>query len=163
MFPLENQIICPNCGKENDFSSVFCSECNTKLTQNNHGRSDNNPSKDEDTIQEQTNHTPLLDGGKLGILSLVLWFIGPVILSIIYFLDALFFDDSIFPTMGVFFIILGLCYLSSIIITIYGRIKYPTEKLLKIVGWLIIASIIVTILLLIYFIYFGIPGLENLY
>ena len=121
---MENSRICPNCGTNNKTDSNFCESCGTKLEQNNVEAVNNQPVKSENPNAKM-----------LGVISLVLYFAGSTILSAItYFLPESF--------RVMFSSLVGLCPISGIIVMIIGRVKYPTNKFLKIVMWIIIGSII---------------------
>lgn len=130
---LENSSICPNCGTNNKTDSNFCRSCGTKLEQNNVEVVYNHPVKSEDH-----------NGEMLGVISLVLYFAGSIILSTItYFLPESF--------RVMFSSLVGLCPISGIIVMIIGRVKYPTNKFLKIVMWIIIGSIILCLIAIVIF------------
>ncbi len=121
---MENFRICPNCGTNNKTNSNFCANCGTKLEQNNVEAVNNQPVKSEN-----------LNAKMLGVISLVLYFASSTILSAItYFLPESF--------RVMFSSLVGLCPIFGIIVMIIGRVKYPTNKFLKIVMWIIIGSII---------------------
>ena len=119
-----NSRICPNCGTNNKTDSNFCESCGTALEQNNVEAVNNQPVKSENPNAKM-----------LGVISLVLYFAGSTILSAItYFLPESY--------RVMFSSLVGLCPISGIIVMIIGRVKYPTNKFLKIVMWIIIGSII---------------------
>ena len=121
---MKNSRICPNCGANNKTDSNFCESCGTTLEQNNVEAFNNQPIKIENSNAKM-----------LGVISLVLYFAGSTILSTI----AYFLPES-FRVM--FSSLVGLCPISGIIVMVIGRVKYPTNKFLKIVMWIIIGSII---------------------
>ena len=131
---MENSRICPNCGTNNKTDSNFCESCGTKLEQNNVESVNNQQVKSED------------DNAKmLGVISLVLYFADSIILSvIIHFLP----ESFKIP----FSSLIGLCPTSGIIVMIVGRVKYPTNKFLKIVMWIIIGSIILSLISIVIFV-----------
>lgn len=130
---MENFRICPNCGTNNKTDSNFCESCSTKLEQNNVEAVNNQPVKSENPNAKM-----------LGVISLVLYFAGSTILSAVtYFLPESF--------RVMFSSLVGLCPISGIIVMIIGRVKYPTNKFLKIVMWIIIGSIILGLVAVVIF------------
>lgn len=124
---------CPKCGEENSNDSVFCSSCGTKIEQDVKEVVNNQPVKSDDS-----------NATMLGVIALVLYFAGSTVLSFItYLLPETF--------RAVFSSLIGLCPISGIIVMIVGRVKYPTNKFLKVVMWVIIGSIILGILAIIIF------------
>lgn len=121
---MENTRICPNCGANNKTDSNFCVSCGTKIEQN-----------DVETFNNQSVKSEASNAKMLGIISLVLYFAGTTILSIV----TSFLSES-FSVM--FSSLTGLCPILGIIVMIIGRVKYPTNKFLKVVMWIIIGSII---------------------
>ena len=121
---MENTRICPNCGANNKTDSNFCVSCGTKIEQN-----------DVETFNNQSVKSEASNAKMLGIISLVLYFGGTTILSIV----TSFLSES-FSVM--FSSLAGLCPILGIIVMIIGRVKYPTNKFLKVVMWIIIGSII---------------------
>lgn len=121
---MENTRICPNCGANNKTDSNFCVSCGTKIEQN-----------DVETVNNQSVKSEASNAKMLGIISLVLYFAGTTILSIV----TSFLSES-FSVM--FSSLTGLCPILGIIVMIIGRVKYPTNKFLKVVMWIIIGSII---------------------
>lgn len=145
---MENNKICPNCGTNNKSDSNFCGNCGKQLIQNNvvvNGQDNIQHNKNNDyMVNNQTNYIKDSEANKLGIISLVLYFAGSLISSISYLLPSAVSDS--------FSALAGLCPLSGIVIMIIGRIKYPTNKLLKIVMWIIIGSIIFGLIAFIVFV-----------
>ena len=117
---MENTRICPNCGANNKTDSNFCVSCGTKIEQN-----------DVETVNNQSVKSEASNAKMLGIISLVLYFAGTTILSIV----TSFLSES-FSVM--FSSLAGLCPILGIIVMIIGRVKYPTNKFLKVVMWIII-------------------------
>lgn len=129
---MENKF-CPKCGSSLSNDSVFCTNCGAKIEQNSVEVSNKQPVKSEDS-----------NATILGIISLALYFAGEIVLSFItYFLPESF--------KVVFSSLIGLCPISGIIVMIVGRVKYPTNKFLKVVMWIIIGSIILGIVSVIIF------------
>lgn len=123
---MENNKICPNCKTSNTNDSNFCSNCGNILDQK-----DTNIDKVEDN-----------NGTKLGIIALVLYFGASMISYAIAFILP---SDYEAPFSALF----GLCPLAGIVVMIVGRVKYPTNTLLKTAMWLII---VFTIMGIIYFV-----------
>ncbi len=134
---LDNSKRCPFCGTDNKSNANFCEHCGKQFGQNNI------EVKEQGTIQrnddEEINKT---EGDKLGKISLLLFFVaGPLISFVTYILPS---------EAGAYLSALdGLCPLSAIVIMIIGRVKYPTNKLLKITMWIFIVIMIISLILLI--------------
>lgn len=126
---------CEKCGSDNNYENKYCNNCGNELSVNN--LLENNTSFENEKTNVEVNDKI---GEKLGVISLLLYFAGPMILSFFnYALSNQYFSYIISSFAG-------LCPLSGIIIMIIGRIKYPNNKLLKIVMWIIIVSIIFSII-----------------
>lgn len=127
---MENNNYCTKCGTKIEEGSMYCFNCGSSLKENTQ----------QNTIQDN-NQIPNNDkeGNKLGLISLVLYFAGSGILSVLV---------SMFPqeTRNYFSSLIGLCPLASIVVMIIGRIKYPNNKLLKIAMWTIIICTLIGII-----------------
>lgn len=126
---MNNNMICSNCGASNYSDSVFCSNCGKQLV-NNSVQSNNN-------VNNQTNSINSSEGNILGILSLALFFMGSSL--------SVFFTERFSKLSS----ITGIFPMVGIVIMIYGRIKYPSNRLLKIAMWIIIICIALYLLLII--------------
>lgn len=126
---MENNKKCCRCGKSNKIDLHFCSNFRMKLTPNNVQPNINNSGLTNDKINNDNS-----EGTKLGIISAALYFFGFIIVSLISNLLPPSLSDS-FSVLG------GICPLSGIVVMIAGRVKYPTNKFLKIVMWIIMVSI----------------------
>lgn len=126
---------CEKCGSNNNYENKYCNNCGNELSVNN-SLENNTSFENEKTNVEVKDKI----GEKLGVISLLLYFVGPMILSLFnYVLANQYVSYIISPFVGV-------CPLSGIVIMIIGRIKYPNNKLLKIAMWIIIVSIIFSII-----------------
>ena len=125
-----NSKFCPSCGKENESNDMFCSNC---------GKSLNNNVVDNNTTN---NNVDSSQGDKLGLISLLLYFGASLVFSII----TLSLPEDV---RNYFSALVGMCPLAGIVVMIVGRVKYPNNRLLKIVMWVIIISIILEIVLFI--------------
>lgn len=142
---MDNIKMCSKCGKENDIVSHFCSNCGSGLTQiNNQNNVEQNVNTNIVSNSQINTNSNDLEANKLGVISLLLFFAGSSIVSLISF----FLPDIL---KNFFSIFSGLFPLSGIIVMILGRVKYPNNKLLKVVMWVIIGSIIVWLILIILF------------
>ena len=144
----DGSVFCSNCGTNNEIDSHFCGNCGKQLIQNNvtineQGNSQYNTNND-DVINNQTNYNNDSEGNKLGIISLALYFVGSTLFLFISYLLPAGFRES-------FSALAGLCPTSGIVIMIVGRVKYPNNKFLKIVMWIIIGSIILELIAFILF------------
>lgn len=155
---MENNKICPKCGAANNDDFKFCKNCGAQTKSNN--VVDNEQQNIQQDINTHTIENTQINNNdsndtKLGIISLVLYFGGTSIFSCItYLLPASF--------RNYFSSISGLFPLLGIIVMIVGRIKYPNSKLLKIVMWIIIASIILSMIAVILFIMWCVVTCENM-
>lgn len=132
---MENNKICPNCGKENGVDSNFCLGCGTPLKQNI-------PQNNQQQVQVANEEQEAIDkkeGDKFGIISLILFFAGSTIVGAISLLLPKTIGDII-ASFG------GLCPLAGIVTMIVGRIKYPKNTILKVSMWLIILLVAVVII-----------------
>ena len=127
---------CLNCGTVNTGNSVFCVNCGTRLDSNTPSVSDRVENTNLDNSDKAAN--------KLGIISLILYLVGSGALTSLTFVLS---DDYSNYLSSLF----GFCPLVGIVLMIYGRIKYPNNRLLKIVMWVIIVIIILEIILFILF------------
>lgn len=128
---MENRKVCPNCGIVNTIDSQFCSNCGVQLTQNN-------------VVVNNQKNNDTSEGNKLGLLSLILYFLGTSIVSVIAYALPTAFRNYLSTLSGLF-------PLAGIVIMIVGRVKYPNNKLLKAAMWAIIGSIIFSLIAFIVF------------
>ena len=142
---------CEQCGAENKIDSNFCESCGKELKQFNNVENNNNP-----TIQATNNNVPTNNvvnntnnnsddkkGNELGYISLILYFAGGLLTRVFYSLSTTMGNSNVL--IGLF----GLMPLAGIVLMIYGRIKYPKNKVLKTA---MIIMIIMIVLAIIYFI-----------
>lgn len=127
---MENNNYCTKCGTKIEEGSMYCFNCGSPLKEN----TQQNTPQDNNQIPNNDK-----EGNKLGLISLVLYFAGSGILSVLV---------SMFPqeTRNYFSSLIGLCPLASIVVMIVGRIKYPNNKLLKIAMWTIIICTLIGII-----------------
>ena len=138
---------CHNCCKEIEEGTVFCTNCGVQLSQSdNEANNDNNSQIEtikEQPVTQQNNNVNSNQDNKsnatlFGVLSLVLYFAGSIIISLLSYLLPANSRDA-------FMSLSGFCPLVGIVLMIIGRVKYPTNKFLKVVMWIIIGSIILGI------------------
>ena len=127
---MENNNYCTKCGTKIEEGSMYCFNCGSPLKEN----TQQNTPQDNNQIPNNDK-----EGNKLRLISLVLYFAGSGILSVLV---------SMFPqeTRNYFSSLIGLCPLASIVVMIVGRIKYPNNKLLKIAMWTIIICTLIGII-----------------
>ena len=144
-----NKKKCVNCGAENNAQSNFCIQCGTKLVQDNNVVSEqkveNNVQNINVVVNNQAVDNDEKEAKRLGIISLVLFFAGQFIFGTLGSLLSGYLGESVMALGGV-------CPLSGIVVMIVGRVKYPKNRFLKIVMWIIIGSIIILIIFWILFI-----------
>lgn len=139
---MNNNKICSKCGTVVDADSKFCINCGEKLDINTDVNTsivsvDNVDSNNNQSIPQNEINNDDSNATILGIVSLALFFLGSTIFG---------FLSTMFPFAGMFISNLsGLCPLAGLSVMIFGRIKYPENKFLKIVMWIIIISIIVVV------------------
>lgn len=176
-----NKVVCKKCNRENPVNTNFCMGCGSPLNSDENKKSEVNIKSENDTINEnnsdnennivnesntinktntinESNHVnenkTIVEnyedkkvGDRLGIISLLLYFASGIV-------ELLSF--GIFPNeFGMFLSsIVGMCPLAGIVVMIVGRVKYPKNKLLKITMWVIIGTLIASVVLLIIFLAF---------
>ncbi|MBR2710967.1 MAG: zinc ribbon domain-containing protein [Bacilli bacterium] len=173
-----NKKICPNCGTELIEDFVFCTNCGTKIKQDNNVNEEKNTQSevnneqvlDENVVEEvKAEQSALVEprveprvqpsnsykfnnqadnnsnATLIGTLSLVLYFAGSAVVTLISY----FFPGD---SRDAFMSLSGFCPLAGIVLMIIGRVKYPTNKFLKVVMWIIIGSIILGLFLFILFV-----------
>ncbi|MEE3343389.1 MAG: zinc-ribbon domain-containing protein [Bacilli bacterium] len=135
---------CSKCGTDNDINNSYCTKCGQKLI------NDNNNSRELIVVEEKKNSfsiegkkienkNDIEEAKKLGNISLGLFFLVPIISSLL---------SAIFPPLA---LLSGLCPMAGIVILIIGRVKYPEDKFLKGIMWGIIVCIILAIISMILF------------
>lgn len=126
-----NSIKCPNCGGENIPGSHYCVKCGNPLVPG--------------AVNDEEENSEEKIGNILGIISLVLYFGGPILGTII--------SSLLSESLRVYFSsVEGMSNLAALIIMIVGRVKYPSNKLLKTVMWIMIYMYAIGIILFILFI-----------
>lgn len=144
-----NNIKCPSCGAENNSQSNFCIQCGTKLVQDNNVVSEQKVENSKQNINVVVNNQAVdndeKEAKRLGIISLVLYFAGQLISVLLGSLLSGYLGESV---MGLG----GFCPLAGIVVMIVGRVKYPKNRFLKVVMWIIIASMIISIIFMILFV-----------
>lgn len=128
---MKDSIVCPNCGESNYSDSVFCASCGKQIANNIQVNSN---------VNKQNNSVNNSQGDLLGVLSLILYFSGPAISFL------LVENASKISSFS------GLLTLAGIVVMIFGRVKYPNNRILKICMWIIIVSIVIYSLLTILFV-----------
>lgn len=143
----ETDRFCNNCGEpvqivnnsQND--SLIHQQNNqqvetSQMNQNNFQQVGSQPiskmSNDNETLEEKKN------GDRLAIISLILYFLAPGFSVLLGLLPK---ELSLYISS-----IVGLCPMAGIVTLIVGRVKYPKNKFLKIVMWILIALIILGII-----------------
>lgn len=152
-----NKVVCKNCNRENPANTNFCMGCGSALNTDENKKSEinikseNNNANKNNPVNENKisieNSEDKKVGDRLGIISLLLYFASGIV-------ELLSF--GIFPNdFGIFLSsVVGMCPLAGIVVMIVGRVKYPKNKLLKITMWIIIGTLIASIVLLIIFLAF---------
>jgi len=99
-------------------------------------------------LNQVNNNSNSLDsdanGNMYGLVSLILYFFGTGIITWLAYI----LPKSLEPYISS---LAGLCPLIGIIVMIIGRVKYPQNKFLKMVMWIIIFVIILLVVLFILF------------
>lgn len=139
---MNEQKKCHNCNNVVDENVEFCTLCGTKI-QKNYEIVNNQNNTPQEIKNDKESPEEKKAGDKIAIISLVLYFVASkVIFPIIeiwlqHITPIIAYLDLLFPVAG-------------IIAMIYGRIKYPKNKSLKIVMWVIIIYTIAMIIMFIY-------------
>ena len=143
---------CPDCTAVNDNKASFCIKCGANLDKDKVASV-----TDKKSVKNKENGSSFWKnkGDVLATISLLLFLL-------IYYFSIMFwpffvYDDILASLLQFLFTIL---HLALIVIMIMGRIKYPDNKFLKVVMWLIIAFVA---MFLIFYIFLYIScGHENL-
>ena len=138
---MENNIKCPNCGADNRIDAKFCENCGNSLTQNAIANGQDNVKTiipETSTVNSQTQSNDSV-GNKLAIISLVLYFCNYLLYPFVFIIFPSEISMLLKPITGLF-------PLAGIVVMIAGRIKYPTNKALKIAMWIIIVTIVLSLL-----------------
>ena len=130
---------CTHCGNSLVPGAAFCTSCGSPVNQAN------NQVVNQPVVNNVA--TPVDDsvGNKFAIISLLLYFAGSVVGAVI----AALLPSSL---RNIVSSLAGMCPLAGIVVMIVGRVKYPSNKFLKIVMWIIIGCILLGLVLFILFI-----------
>ena len=144
----ETYRFCNNCGEPvqvvNNSQDNNIMNQQIETTQNNYQQVESQPigkiSNDNETLDDKKN------GDRLAVVSLILYFLSPVFSVLVGLLPK---ELSVYISS-----IVGLCPIAGIVTLIVGRVKYPKNKFLKIVMWILIVLIILgTIGIILFMIY----------
>lgn len=131
---VQNDIKCPNCGTNNSLNSNFCLKCGNQLVQNVSNVNNNLSENNNGGVNNQASAGNSSDGNVLGIISL---------LFICFNYLFAFISSDLPEGLSSLF---GLFPLAGIVIMVIGRIQYPNNKLLKVVMWIILFSIVLSVI-----------------
>ena len=134
---MEDKKFCGQCGTENNKDSKFCEACGNNLEQD---------TNIENKVVPETNKATedVKKGDFLGYMSIAFFFFGGLITRLFGFIFTISNNNKYLSSLS------GILVLSSIVLMIYGRIKYPKNKVLKIAMILMIVAIILAI---VYFVF----------
>lgn len=121
-------IKCPKCNNDNNENSNFCIYCGNQLK---------NEIRLKDNKEDEKKSTQLL------IVSIALYIGGPLITKLLNLINSIMPQNSIIPTIKN---ILPSFSLIAIGILIYGRVKYPNNKGIKIALIVLSTIYIITII-----------------
>ena len=145
--------ICQRCGAPLDDNVNFCTSCGCNLSEFVPNQVYQQPVQQLNPNNVETPEEKKA-GNTLGIISLCLYFGSPVLSGIIAYLSSLANTSSYSSTNAFTSLISGLSGIASLtawVLMIIGRVKYPKNKLCKVVMWiyigLLIAGIVSVILL----------------
>lgn len=134
---------CGNCGKQVE-NGYFCSECGSRIIQEN-----NNDLINQNIVNVQNSSLNKMrkedekSANLLCILSIIFSYAIPIPLS---------FIGELVPAMMSFAIsISGICPLAGLVLMIVARIKYPESKFAKILMWVYIVTIALSMIVFIVF------------
>lgn len=125
---------CGQCGQELKTETNFCKNCGAKVE------------KETKEVKPVTPSAPSNNGNIFGILALCLTFGTYILYGIIYWIMyAVNYDSTLSKGLGYLTSAMMTFPLAGIVFMIIGRVKYPSNKFLKVVMWIIIISEIVTV------------------
>ena len=126
---------CEKCGNELESGSKFCAGCGSKVTEEKKEVVKAEPVKAEPVTNKQ-------GGNIFGILALCLYFGTYLVYGLLYGLLYTYdYDSIIFRYLSS---AAGTLPIAGIVLMIIGRVKYPNNKFLKVVMWIIIVAAIIT-------------------
>ncbi|MBR3211004.1 MAG: zinc ribbon domain-containing protein [Bacilli bacterium] len=153
--PKNEPLTCSKCKKPVVPGNDFCLNCGARITMLPGDTVPTSqpviPSTPRPVIQPQVFPTTIINeaeekrkGNQLAIISLLLYFAGPLVLAIFAGVLAYLDMSSIFTDL--LSILAVPCRLGAIASMIYARVKYPRNKLAKVVMWIYIGLILAAIL-----------------
>ena len=145
-----NNRFCPTCGNKIVDNKRFCDKCGEKVEIEK-----DKVVESEKTIvmnnSQQTISNNDDKGTMLGLISLLLFYVAPLFLTIIF---------SAFPkSVAIFSDIVGFCcVMAGVVIMIVGVVKYPKNKVMIANMWIIIGTILAYVFLILTFIVWVLTG-----
>ena len=141
---------CEKCGNKIEPGATFCVACGNKLVNdvpvNN---------KDKNYISPEDNKK----ANTLGIISIILYFFGPLISYISLYLFDKLNMSGITRVVGS---LSGLTGLAAFVLMIVIRVKYPQNLLGKVIMWIYIGFAVLAVVLIIAFIGLIVAFISNL-
>ena len=139
---------CNKCGKELDPKEKFCSGCGNNIVEATTATPEAPKSKVPEGMTEEENKK----ANKLGIISLLLYFAGPGVFTVLASgISGIFVTTGGYSTStSIFQMILyslrSISSLAAIVIMIILRVKYPKNVLGKVIMWIYISLFILGII-----------------
>lgn len=124
---------CGKCGNELKADSKFCPSCGEKVI---------DEVKEVKEVKPVVSTPPTSGGNVFGILALCLYFGTYLVYGLLYGLLYTYdYDSVLFRYLSS---AAGTLPIAGIVFMIIGRVKYPNNKFLKVVMWIIIVAAIIT-------------------
>jgi hypothetical protein len=128
---------CKNCGKELQEKNNFCTLCGTPVSENATTIKPNNVVLE--TVEDKKK------GNVFGIIALILHFGTPFLTSLLSPIMNTIEKSNYSAISGIVASLIGVGYLSSWVIMIVGRVKYPKNVLCKVTMWIFIITAIMEV------------------
>lgn len=131
-------MFCSHCGTKIESGNSFCTNCGAKIDGNNNTPNNDNVNNVANTTTIQQETKDYSQARIMCIASVVLTYFSSVILAVV---------SQVLPILEKLLTSLaGLCPIAGVILLIIVRVKYPEYKPGKVIMWVYIISLIVSII-----------------